>query len=166
MSGGAWWAGAVALLAALMAVTRATLVHALMALVVMLVALAAMFFVLGAGFAGALQILIYAGAIVAVFLFIVMTADGSADAVALERQRLRDGWPGPAVLGMLLLLPMLFGHGYVAGPGDGSGSVSARLVGALLYGRWGLAVELVSFLLLAALLVARMLARRQPGDDR
>jgi NADH-quinone oxidoreductase subunit J len=158
MSAFVLWAGAVALLAALLAVTRATVVHALMYLVAMLLTLAAMFFALGAGFAGAMQILIYAGAIVAVFVFVVMTVDSSPEAAALERSRLRRGWRGPALLVVVMLLPLLAG---IAG-GGAIVPVSARAVGALLFGPWALAVELASFLLLAALLGARHLARRPP----
>jgi NADH-quinone oxidoreductase subunit J len=154
--------GAVAVLAALLAVTRATIVHALMYLVVMLLALAALFFALGANFAGALQILVYAGAIVAVFVFIVMTVDTGREAVARERGRLHGGWRGPLVLVALILLPLLAGT-------DGSATmairqVPARAVGGLLFGPWALAVELASFLLLAALLGARILSR-PPSQD-
>lgn len=162
MSGFVLWTGAVALLAALLAVTRVTIVHALMYLVAMLLALAAMFFALGASFAGALQILVYAGAIVAVFVFIVMTTDASPAAVALERQRLRGAWRGPLVLAGLMLLPLLAGL-----DGSAGGAMSplpARAVGALLFGPWALAVELASFLLLAALLGARILSRTPPDD--
>jgi NADH-quinone oxidoreductase subunit J len=163
MTGFVAWAGAIALLAALLAVTRAAIVHALMYLVAMLLALAAMFFALGASFAGALQILVYAGAIVAVFVFIVMTVDSSPGAVEGERQRLRGAWRGPLLLTVAMLVPLL------AGVGGGSATpplaLPARAVGGLLFGPWALAVELASFLLLAALLGARILSRPPPEDE-
>lgn len=163
MSGFVLWTGALALLAALLAVTRSVVVHALMYLVAMLLLLAAMFFALGASFAGAMQILVYAGAVVAVFVFLVMTVDSSASATMIERQRLRSAWRGPAVLTALMLAPLLAGL-------DSAGivtslPVSARAVGTLLFGPWALAVELASFLLLAALLGARHLARRAQEEE-
>ncbi|KAB7643734.1 NADH-quinone oxidoreductase subunit J [Polymorphobacter fuscus] len=163
MNGFVLWAGATALLAALMTVTRTTIVHALMYLVAMLLALAAMFFALGASFAGALQILVYAGAIVAVFVFVVMTVEAGPAIAAQERARLRGAWRGPALLVALLLVPLLAG----LVPGTAAAlPVSAKAVGALLFGPWALAVELASFLLLAALLGARHLARRTPEDGQ
>ena len=158
MSGGVLWPGAIALLAALMVVTRTSIVHALMYLVAMLLALAAVFFALGAGFAGALQILIYAGAIVAVFVFVVMTVDSTAETRALETARLRRGWRGPALLVALLLLPLFGG---LARTAVSAVPVPVRAIGALLFGPWAIAVELASFLLLGALLTARHLARRE-----
>ncbi|PZN96291.1 MAG: NADH-quinone oxidoreductase subunit J [Alphaproteobacteria bacterium] len=156
MTSAALWPGAIALLAALMVVTRDSIVHALMYLVAMLLALAAVFFALGAGFAGALQILIYAGAIVAVFVFVVMTVDSTPEALAREKARLRRGWRGPALLVALLLLPLFGGVGIAVGNAD---PVPVKAIGALLFGPWAIAVELASFLLLAALLTARHLAR-------
>lgn len=158
MTSAALWPGAIALLAALMVVTRDSIVHALMYLVAMLLALAAVFFALGAGFAGALQILIYAGAIVAVFVFVVMTVDSTPEALAREKARLRRGWRGPALLVALLLLPLFVGVGIAVG---NAGPVPVKAIGALLFGPWAIAVELASFLLLAALLTARHLARRE-----
>lgn len=158
MTGAVLWPGAIALIAALMVVTRTSIVHALMYLVAMLLALAALFFALGAGFAGALQILIYAGAIVAVFVFVVMTVDSTSEAFALEKARLSRGWRGPALLALLVLLPFI--GGLTATPLSAV-AVPVRAIGALLFGPWAIAVELASFLLLAALLTARHLARRE-----
>ena len=161
MTDGMLWAGAIALVAALMVVTRSHVVHALMYLVALLLAVAAVFFAAGAGFAGALQILIYAGAIVAVFVFVVMTVDATPEAQALERARLRRGWRGPALLAALVLLPLLGGLGSTP---VSAVAVPVQAVGALLFGPWALAVELASTLLLAALLTARLLARRPPEE--
>jgi NADH-quinone oxidoreductase subunit J len=161
MTGAALWPGAVALIAALMVVTRSSIVHALMYLVAMLLALAAVFFALGAGFAGALQILIYAGAIVAVFVFVVMTVDSTAATHDLERARLRRGWRAPALLAALVLLPLVRKVGSTV---INAAPVPVKAIGALLFGPWAIAVELASFLLLGALLTARHLARRE--DER
>jgi NADH-quinone oxidoreductase subunit J len=160
MSAAILWPGALALLAALMVVTRTSIVHALMYLVALLLALAALFFALGAGFAGALQILIYAGAIVAVFVFVVMAVDSTPETRALEKARLRRGWRGPALLAALVLLPLLTGLGPTA---VSPAPIPVKAIGALLFGPWALAVELASFLLFAALLTARHLARREDG---
>jgi NADH-quinone oxidoreductase subunit J len=151
MSAAILWPGALALLAALMVVTRTSIVHALMYLVALLLALAALFFALGAGFAGAL---------VAVFVFVVMAVDSTPETRALEKARLRRGWRGPALLAALVLLPLLTGLGPTA---VSPAPIPVKAIGALLFGPWALAVELASFLLFAALLTARHLARREDG---
>ncbi|MDT8854174.1 NADH-quinone oxidoreductase subunit J [Paracoccaceae bacterium Fryx2] len=161
------WAGFVALVSALLAVTRPSVVHGLMWLVATLLSLAAAFFGLGAGFAGAVQILIYAGAILAVFVFVVMTVDASPEALALERSRLKQAWQMPALVVVLVVLPFTLG-GAPWGLVEGAevASVPAKRVGALLFGPWAIAVEIASFLLLAALMGARHLGRRpRQGED-
>jgi NADH-quinone oxidoreductase subunit J len=134
------WCAAVALVSAALAVTRTTIVHSIIWIVATLLSLAAAFFALGAGFAGAIQILIYAGAITVVFVFVVMTVDVSPEARARERARLSGAWRAPAAVG-------------------------PKALGELLFGRWAAVVELASFLLLAALLGVRHLARPVKGAN-
>ncbi|AZB63506.1 NADH-quinone oxidoreductase subunit J [Cereibacter sphaeroides] len=154
------WCASVALASAILAVTRPAIVHALIWLVAALLSLAGSFFALGASFAGAVQILIYAGAIVAVFVFVVMTADASPEALARERARLSAGWKRPAAAVALVAVPLVLGllartSAPEAAPATGAG------LGAILFGPWALAVEVASGLLLAALMGARHLGRRR-----
>ena len=158
------WAGAVALVAMALAVTRPNVVHALIWVVAGLLSLASGFFALGAGFAGAVQILIYAGAIIAVFVFVVMTIDSGPEAMAEERARLATGWKGPLGLVLVVLATALLGLAGSAGEAAAPQPVPARELGALLFGPWAVAVELASAMLIAALLGARHLARREGGE--
>lgn len=156
---------ALSLVACALAVTRPNVVHALIWLVAALLGLAATFFALGAGFAGAVQILIYAGAIMAVFVFVVMTVDSGPDAIAAEQSRIARAWPLPALAALALLAILALQlRPDDAGLTPAGGAVSARAVGALLFGPWAVAVEVAGFLLLAALLGARNLGRRPPPD--
>jgi NADH-quinone oxidoreductase subunit J len=139
-------------------------VHALLYLLAALLALAAAFFALGASFAAVLQILIYAGAIVVVFVFVVMTVDASRATPARDRTGLARGWPGAAVIAILVAGPFLFGLGGAA-PGAPA-PVSAQAVGRLLFGPWALAVELASLLLLAGLIGVRHLGRRDRRHEQ
>ncbi|MGP3697233.1 NADH-quinone oxidoreductase subunit J family protein [Rhodobacter sp. NSM] len=153
------WCASVALACAILAVTRPSIVHALIWLVAALLSLAACFFALGASFAGAVQVLIYAGAIVAVFVFVVMTADASPEALARERARLAAAWRRPAAAVSLVAVPLVLGL-LSAEPEAAAANEDAGL-GAILFGPWALAVELASGLLLAALMGARHLGRRR-----
>ena len=74
--------GAVAVAATLMVITRASAVHALLYLIVSLLAVAIVFFVLGAPFVAALEVIIYAGAVMVLFVFVIMMLNlGKAAAV-------------------------------------------------------------------------------------
>lgn len=159
-------AAAVALGATIVAVTRPNAVHALLFLVAALIALAAAFFALGAPFAGAVQILIYAGAVVAVFVFVVMTIDTSAAALARERALLSRSWQAPAALAALAVLPVAAAALWREGLASGTpAAISARELGLLLFGPWAVVVELASLLLLAALIGVRHLSRRPPERE-
>jgi NADH-quinone oxidoreductase subunit J len=65
-------ASAVAVIATLLVVTRRNAAHALLYLIVSFLAVALMFFILGAPFAAALEVIIYAGAIMVFFVFVIM----------------------------------------------------------------------------------------------
>ena len=65
-------AGAVAVIATLLMLTRANVVHALLYLIVSLLAVAVVFYTLGAPFVAALEVIVYAGAIMVLFVFVVM----------------------------------------------------------------------------------------------
>lgn len=164
----ALWAGSLALISALLVVTRASVVHALIWLLVTLLSLSASFFALGASFAGAAQILIYAGAILAVFVFVVMTVDASPKALEQERARLGRAWVPPALVAALVLVPLFAWRG---APGADTAApmgaaVSATDLGMLLFGPWAAVVEIASGLLLAALMGARHLGRRGKPEGR
>lgn len=155
-----------AVAASLLALTRSNASHALVYLVLSLLAVAVLFFLLGAPFAAALQLIIYAGAIMVLFVFVVMMLNlGSAGVEREQRWLAEAGWLGPGAIAGLLLLVLL-----LALDVDGAGSVAAvppKAVGLALFGPYVLAVELASMLLLAALVGAYHVARRflrRPGE--
>jgi NADH-quinone oxidoreductase subunit J len=150
---------AVSLAAALRCVTHTNPVHALLYLVVMLLAAAGIFFALGAPFAGALEVIIYAGAIMVLFVFVVMMLNLGAETVAQEKQWLNPlAWIGPMLLSALVLAALIKGILGAEG-GTGTATVDSKQVGIALFGPWLLAVELASLLLLGALIAAWHLGR-------
>ncbi|MBS1190414.1 MAG: nuoJ [Rhodocyclaceae bacterium] len=166
MTAAFYLAAAIALLATLRVVTGFDAVHALLYLIVSLLAVAVAFFLLGAPFAAALEVLIYAGAVVVLFVFVVMMLNLGEKAAAQEERWLQPGiWIGPAILSGLLLVELL---GILWGlPGvPGRAAVTARQVGAALYGPYLLAVELASMLLLAAVVGAYHIGRHRPEEGR
>lgn len=159
--GVAIWAGAMAVLAAGLAVTRPSPVHALLLVLAALVAIAVAFFALDAAFAGAIQLLIYAGAVVAVFVFAVMTVEAGPEAMAEERARLRAAWPLPTAIAAAAFLPILMGLGTGRTPEGASGETGVAALGALMFGPWAVATELLSLLLIAGMIGVRALWRRR-----
>ncbi|WP_455565496.1 NADH-quinone oxidoreductase subunit J [Modicisalibacter luteus] len=85
--------GLVAVLATLGVIISPNPVHALLYLIVSLIAVAMVFFSLGAPFAGALEIIVYAGAIMVLFVFVVMMLNLGEAAVEQEKAWLSPG-PG------------------------------------------------------------------------
>jgi NADH-quinone oxidoreductase subunit J len=152
---------AVAILATLMVITRANAVHALLYLIVSLLAVAVIFFVLGAPFVAALEVIIYAGAIMVLFVFVVMMLNLGPQAAAQERTWLRlSAWIGPAVLSAILLGELVYVFSGAAGPVTGGAGVGPAEVGQSLFGPYVVGVELASMLLLAGLVGAYHLGRR------
>ena len=162
---------AVALFATLMMITRLNAVHGLLYLILSLLAVGVIFFLLGAQFAAVLEVIIYAGAIMVLFIFVIMMLNQGQKTLAQERAWLQPGiWIGPSVLAAILLTETVL---MVAGGGDaGSGAgmvVNSKQVGMALFGPYLLAVELASMLLLAGLVGARHLGKpplkpARPGE--
>lgn len=157
-------AAAIAILSTALMITRLNAVHALLYLVVSLLAVAIVFYVLGAHFVAALEVIIYAGAIMVLFVFLMMMLNVGDRATRLERSWLSPGaWIGPAILAALLLVELIF---VVVGtsPAAGARAVDPKQVALSLYGPYLLGVELVSMLLLAGIVGAYHLGRTIPGE--
>lgn len=156
-------AAAVAILATLGVVIGKQPVHSLLCLVVSLLAVAMIFFALGAPFAGALEMIVYAGAILVLFVFVVMMLN-LANSEPQERAWLAPGvWWYPAVLSFVLLAQWLVVLP-VSGAALGDRVIGPKEVGMALYGPYLLIVELASMLLLAAMVAAWHLGRHD--DDK
>ncbi|WP_299077470.1 NADH-quinone oxidoreductase subunit J [uncultured Paraglaciecola sp.] len=164
--------GSIAVIASLFVVTNKNAVHALLYLVVSLLALAMCFYLLGAPFAAALQIIVYAGAIMVLFVFAVMIFNINQTDIDREEQWLTwQSWVGPSLLTVVLLGEIVFvilsqqewaTHSQTVAQIQ---LVDARAVGTLLFGPYLLAVEIASFLLLAGLVGGYHLAKELPKHD-
>lgn len=160
-------AAAIAIVSTAMTITRSNAVHALLYLIVSLLAVGVIFYVLGAPFAAALEVIIYAGAIMVLFAFVVMMLSLGSRAAAVERRWLPPAvWIGPGLLALILageLAYLLFASHPPRSFATASPIGPAR-VGRDLFGPYLLAVELASMLLLAALAGAYHLGRELTKD--
>jgi len=155
-------ASVIAVIATLMVVTRYNLIHALLYLVVSFLAIAVVFYILGAPFVAALEVIIYAGAIVVLIIFVIMMLNLKAEAVTQEHTWLTRGIViGPAILSFILLGQLL----YVVTSGGMSAAtyptVDAKAVGMSLYGPYVIGVELSGILLMSGIVGAYHLGRQK-----
>ncbi len=149
-----YFAGAVAIVSTVLMISSLNVVHALLYLIVSLLGVAVVFYMLGAPFVAALEVIIYAGAIMVLFVFVVMMLNLGEHAAEREKQWLTPGiWIGPALLASILIFEVVY---LVRGNtvGLGANAVGPMQVGITLFGPYLIGVELASMLLLAGLVGA------------
>lgn len=167
--------GLVAIAAAVAFVTRKSPVSAALWLVVTMFSLAALYVMLDAQFIAAIQVLVYAGAIMVVFLFVIMllnlgVAGQGADIRSLG-WKLTAGAVGIALLAEIFALTRTRAPESLALPG-GFTANQVVLTGAIaplagpLFNQYLLAFEITSVLLLAAIVGAVVLGKRTESDAR
>jgi len=153
---------AIAVLAALNVVLQRTPVYSALSLIVVLGALAVVYLLLGAEFMAVIQVIIYAGAIMVLFVFVIMLLNAGRETPSHQSQMAR--WLGaPVVAGFLTEMLMVIWDQFPAHTTASAthldGSPSA--IGQLLFGKYVLPFEVTSILILVAVLGAVVLARKE-----
>ncbi len=157
-----WFCGGMLLLGGVMMVLQRSAVVSAVWLVFAFISAAGIFAVLGGPFLAVMQVLVYAGAIMVLFLFVIMMLQGPV--LEGERRLMPAGlWPLVAVPPVAVLV-LIIGYlrsdatvAFAASPPAGFGTVES--VAGLLLGRYLLAFELISIVLLVALIGALALGR-------
>ena len=153
-------AAVVAVISTVLMLTRLNIVHALLYLVVSLLSVAVVFMTLGAAFVAALEVIVYAGAIMVLFVFVVMMLNLGRHGIHVEKRWLTpDIWAGPVALAAVLLVEVI----RIAKAGTaplGTGPIEPKAVAIALFGPYLIGVELASMLLLAGLVGAYHLGSR------
>ncbi|PYQ56877.1 MAG: NADH-quinone oxidoreductase subunit J [Acidobacteria bacterium] len=140
-------------------------IYATLSLVLTLFSMAVLFVLLGAPFVGAVQILVYAGAIVVLFLFVIMLLNVQQEEGAHAR---RSAQLVAAILGAIVFLGMFwlaFRQTTLRAPGPLTEElVSLKGLASALFTDYLLPFEIVGLLLLVAVIGATVAARR-PGAE-
>src|SRR5687768_7522401 len=145
-------ASAIAVFATIMVITRYNMIHALLYLVVSFLAIAIVFFVLGAPFIAALEVIVYAGAIVVLIIFAIMMLNLKQEAVDQEREWLTKGiYIGPSIMAAILLAEIIYMITSAEAMPMTEKMIDAKAVGMALYGPYVIAVELCGILLMAGI---------------
>jgi NADH-quinone oxidoreductase subunit J len=153
-------AGILAIIATFLAITRRHAVHALLYLTVSLLAVAIDFYALGAPFVAALEVMIYAGAIMVLFVFAVMMLNVAEHAMEVEYYSLKPlDWLGPSVLALILLGELVYCTLIATSAPARAAVVGPKQVGIALFDNFWIGVELASLLLTAGLVGAYHLGR-------
>ncbi len=155
-------AGAVAIIATGLAITRTNAVHALLYIILSLLSVALIFFIMGAPFLAAVEIIVYAGAIMVLFVFVVMMlnlrSETESSSVLWARPR---SFLGPALLAAILLAELIYALTQVRPTTGAEMVLSPQEISISLFGPYLIGVELSSILLLAGLIGAYHLGQRQ-----
>ena len=162
--------GAIAVAGAVNLLAQRHPINSALSLVVVMGALAAEFLLLGAEFVAAVQVIIYAGAIMVLFIFVIMLLNaGVEERTKGSRVALMFGVPGMVLLGVLVIWTL------VSNPGQGSVSVGAqygpaKAIGNMLFHDFLLPFEVTSVLILIAIMGAIVLAhppspRKPPSEE-
>lgn len=147
----------------LLVITRRNAVHSALALIVTLLAVAGLYLMLYAPFVAGVQIIVYAGGIMVLFLFVIMLV--SLERTVKERQFNRI-WPVglAAACALLALFLSVYAKGKALFPDRPlvlTESNNTQQIGLMLYGNYMFAFEIASLLLLVAILGAVIMAKKR-----
>ncbi len=162
--------GLLAVLAALGVVSLRNPVHSALSLAVVFIALAAMYVMLDAPFIAVAQVMVYAGAIMMLILFVIMLVNLEQDS-APERKFSSRKFVGAIITIMLffeiLVIATAFqvtGREAIYTPGLLQSTGNVKVVGGLLYGQYLFPFELASVLLLIGIVGAVVLAKKRKDE--
>ena len=161
-----WLCGIIAIIFSLMMILKRNPVHSALCLVVVFVSLAVLYVLLGAEFLAAVQVIVYAGAIMVLFLFVIMLLNLDQEVRGQGKPRLVLKTCSLVGTGLVLLLLLTAGGFRAAGVSGQqalapAGTSNTRALAELLFTKYLLPFEVTSVLLLAAIVGAIVLAGKK-----
>jgi NADH-quinone oxidoreductase subunit J len=160
-------AAIIAVISTFMVISRLNAIHALLYLITSLLSTAVIFYLLGAPFLAALEVIIYAGAIMVLFIFVLMLLNLGSKSIEQESRWLKPKiWIGPAILSGVLALEIIYVLSGTRAIPAKAVEVGVKAISGGLFGPYMIAVELASFLLMAGLVGAWHIGRRWKDDKR
>lgn len=154
-------AATVALVSTGMAISRKNAIHALLYLIISLLSISVIFYIIGAPFIAALEVIIYAGAIMVLFIFVIMMLNVGIEEELEKKWLTPRMWIMPSILAGILLFDLLyvltnFRYQQISGE-----VVLPKKVGISLFTTYLLAVEIAAILLLAGIIGAYHLGKQK-----
>jgi NADH-quinone oxidoreductase subunit J len=153
---------AVILVSAIFMITRKNPIHSVMFMLLLFFHIAGVFVLLNAEFLAAVQLIVYAGAILILYLFVVMLLNVDRESTAPRANRF---WPWMVGFGVIIAaeIILLISHGTF--PAEAGlpmrGASGVKELGEVLYQRYLVPFEVASIILLVGLVGAVMLAKKK-----
>jgi NADH-quinone oxidoreductase subunit J len=153
---------AIAILGAISLILQRHPIHSALSLIVVMVALAGLYLLMGAEFVAAVQIIVYGGAIMVLFVFVIMLLNAGVE----ERTNMSKmaGWAGlPLAIALMGFLAAAVARSTdrVQAVAQSGAPVPTKVVAGLLFQEFVYPFELTSFLILVAIIGAIVLAQRE-----
>jgi NADH-quinone oxidoreductase subunit J len=158
-------AALVTIISTLMVITRYNPVHALLYLVISLLSLSVVFALLGSPFAALLEIIVYAGAIMVLFIFVVMLLNLGKETARQEEEWLRPKvWIIPSILSMILLGELIYLIMVTDGTTYMVQTIDSKTVALSLFRPYLIGVELAAMLLMAGVVAAAHIGQHKKTE--
>lgn len=153
---------ALAVLGAVSLILQRHPIHSALSLIVVMVALAGLYLLMGAEFVAAVQIIVYAGAIMVLFIFVIMLLNaGEEERTNFSKLATYAGIPLAIATAGLIAAAIARSSGNLANTGPSGALTSTKTLSMLLFRDFVYPFELTSFLILVAILGAIVLAQRE-----
>jgi NADH-quinone oxidoreductase subunit J len=162
-----YYLAAASVASALLAITRRNPVHSMLWVLVLFIHVAGIFLLVGAEFLAAVQVVVYAGAILVFYLFFLMLIDLPRE---IAGPRFGAHWPLCAAVGVAFAAIALYARDPALAPGTrppatgGAPRGTLSSIGTALFTEFALPFEIVSLILLAAIVGAVVVARKKIGS--
>jgi NADH-quinone oxidoreductase subunit J len=164
--------GSIATIASLLVIAQRNPIYSVLLLIASFGALSGLYVLLDAPFVAVIQIIVYAGAIMVLFLFVVMLLNAPQEETH-EEERSLPGRHGPLRFGAVLACALAVELGWALTSESGGGGAfppgsvnSVAEIGRLLFTDYAFSFEVTSILILVALVGAVVLARRETPPTR
>jgi NADH-quinone oxidoreductase subunit J len=144
----------VAIISTIMAISGRNAIHSLLYLILSLLAVSVIFYLLSAPFIAALEVIIYAGAIMVLFIFVTMMLNIGLEKKTEKRWLNPSMWIVPSILAAILLINLILALKHVKAIPSGSNAIQPKQVGISLFSTYLLGVEIAGILLMAGVIGA------------
>lgn len=154
-------AACMAFISSVLAVTNKNAIHGLLFLIISLLAVSVIFYIMGAPFVAALEVIVYAGAIMVLFIFVVMMLNVGNEKELEKHWQRPSMWIVPSILAFVLLAIFIYAVNTLPDPGINRDVIGPKQVGISLFTKYLIGVEISAVMLLAGIVGAYHLGRRK-----
>ena len=163
--------GAVAVVASLLVIAQRNPIYSVLLLIASFGALSGLYVLLDAPFVAVVQIIVYAGAIMVLFLFVVMLLNAAHEDTDQDLGHTPSGTPGVKAFGTAMAIALIIELWWAltrrgVGRFPSGADTSVRTIGRALFTDYAFPFEVTSVLILVAMVGAVVLARREPPARR